>query len=279
VTPPRSRGLGPPQDRTKYEWVPLRFQSTPEDWLGNCLADDSAETKNIDFSKIRRKAMSWDPLWEEIFRSRDWGRYPPEELIRFVARNFFLISARRSIKILELGCGPGANVWFLSREGFDTYAIDGSSTAIVKANERLSNEGLTAHLQVGDVIDVNSYFPETNFDAVIDVCCLECNRMKETIGIVESVRSLLTPGGKLFSMLVAEGSFGHQYGREVESGTFADFTDGPMRGQGLCHFFTLEEVLQLFRGFAEVQVEFSIRSLNQQQFWYKHWVVEASCSL
>ena len=59
---------------------------------------------------------SWDAQWEEVFRSRKWGRYPPEELVRFIATHF---KDTRSppATILELGCGGGANTWFMARQG------------------------------------------------------------------------------------------------------------------------------------------------------------------
>jgi hypothetical protein len=60
--------------------------------------------------------MVWDPVWENIFSSIPWGKYPPEELIRFVARNFYAALQRNRIKLLEMGCGPGANLWYMARE-------------------------------------------------------------------------------------------------------------------------------------------------------------------
>jgi hypothetical protein len=33
--------------------------------------------------------MAWDPVWEDIDRSRPWGQYPGEDVIRFVAGNFY----------------------------------------------------------------------------------------------------------------------------------------------------------------------------------------------
>ena len=91
-----------------------------------------------------------DPAWEQIFRSRQWGKYPPEHLVRFVAGNFYGAPNRGAVHLLEIGCGPGANVWFMAREGFTVSAIDGSPTAISLAGERLASEGLTADLRVGD---------------------------------------------------------------------------------------------------------------------------------
>jgi tRNA G46 methylase TrmB len=59
--------------------------------------------------------LGWDPVWESIFQERDWGKYPGEELIRFVARNFYSFEDRKSVKLLEVGCGTGANLWFMAK--------------------------------------------------------------------------------------------------------------------------------------------------------------------
>jgi 2-polyprenyl-3-methyl-5-hydroxy-6-metoxy-1,4-benzoquinol methylase len=114
-----------------------------------------------------RWKMAWDIGWDEIFKEHEWGRYPPEELIRFVSRNFLHYPNHEMIKILEVGCGPGANIWFLSREGYSAIGIDGSKVAIDIAMKRLKTEGLTAEIRVGDV----THIPYQNdfFDAVIDI--------------------------------------------------------------------------------------------------------------
>jgi hypothetical protein len=31
----------------------------------------------------------WDKGWDKIFSTAEWGKYPGEELIRFIARNFY----------------------------------------------------------------------------------------------------------------------------------------------------------------------------------------------
>ena len=97
--------------------------------------------------------MSWDPVWENVFRSQAWGKYPGEDLIRFVARNFYGVPDRSAIRLLEVGCGPGANLWFMAREGFTVYGIDGSQTAIDQARARLDAEcpGWKGQLWCGDM--------------------------------------------------------------------------------------------------------------------------------
>ena len=69
--------------------------------------------------------MTWDENWEKFYKNFSGNRYPEPILIRLIAKNFFRIKTRKKIKILDLGCGEGANLWFLAREGFDAYGIDG----------------------------------------------------------------------------------------------------------------------------------------------------------
>ena len=91
-----------------------------------------------------------DKIWEELFRTHEWGKYPPESVVRFVARNFYSAPERGRIRLLDAGCGPGACSWFMAREGFQVSGIDGSPSAIKYAKERLAAEGLEADFRVGD---------------------------------------------------------------------------------------------------------------------------------
>jgi len=139
----------------------------------------------------------WDNVWEKIFQESEWGKYPAESLIRFIANNFYH-KRNGGIKILEVGCGPGANIWYLSREGFEVYGIDGSSTAIQQAKKRLKNNGLTADLQVGDVVALP--YNDQVFDAIIDIQCLTCNNMEDTRIILKEVKRCLKPQGLFYSV-------------------------------------------------------------------------------
>ena len=96
--------------------------------------------------------MLQNEIWENLFQ-REYGKYPAEHLIRFIAKNYYQTD-RGSTRILEVGCGPGANVWYLSREGFDTYGIDGSPTAIASAKGLLTKVNLSAILLLWVIVAV-----------------------------------------------------------------------------------------------------------------------------
>ena len=221
--------------------------------------------------------MSWDPTWQKMFETRKWGKYPPEELIRFVAQSFYSARDRNSVKIIELGCGPGANIWYLAREGFAAHGIDGSTAAIALAKRRLQSEKLLADLKVGDITALTEHYGRNpQFDAVIDVCCIQHNRNADIKRIFDQIDVVLRPGGKLFAMMLAVGSYGSETGMEIEADTRAGITEGPLKGVGLSHFFTLDEVRNLFKHYTGLRIEYSLRSMNEMKNIYKHWVVAAT---
>lgn len=219
--------------------------------------------------------MSWDSTWEKVFSERDWGRYPPEELIRFVARHYFKAADRKQVRIVEIGCGTGANVWFLAREGFSAYGMDGSKTAIEKAGRRMKEEGISADLRTGDVIALDSLYPDTKFDAVIDVACLVHNRFPAVKTMMQQIQKILKPGGRVFSMMFAEGAWGYGRGTEVEPGTFVGIDQGPLHGMGLVHFFSEADLVEMFGAFSDLRYEYSMRSMDERRQVFKLWVAEA----
>src|SRR3990172_1416727 len=176
--------------------------------------------------------MSWENVWEEVFRTHDWGKYPAEDLIRFVARSFYRAHNRGDVRILELGCGTGANLWFMAREGFAVYGIEGSRTAVGQARRRLDDE---CPGWVGEIIcgDFSSPLPFEDgfFDGVVDNEAIYCNPFEVSKAIYTEGHRVLKAGGKLFSRTFATGSYGYGTGQQVGHNAFV-VSEGPMLGKG-----------------------------------------------
>lgn len=119
-----------------------------------------------------------DDVWELIHSSQEWGQYPTEHVIRFVARNYYK-KERPLVKILDFGIGGGAHTWFLAREGFDTYGFDGSISAVEKVKSRLVRDNLAAHILCANGQDVE--YDHNFFDAVIDNFCIYSNRLSDIV--------------------------------------------------------------------------------------------------
>lgn len=217
--------------------------------------------------------MTWDPVWEEIFRNREqWGRYPPEELVRFMARHFYLAADRSTVRVLEVGCGPGAGPgWFAAREGFRYAGIDGSPTAIEKAMRRFDAEGLTGEFVVGNAD--NLPWPDEWFDCVIDVACLQHNDEAAARVIVAEIYRVLKPGGRHFSLTTRPGCWGDGTGIRVDSSSYRDLREGPFAGMGVVRFSSAEQLRALYADFADFELEHSIRSLDGERHLVANWIV------
>ncbi len=116
--------------------------------------------------------------------------YPNEELLRFMGRNLFMMdsSKRKKIKVLELGSGSCANLWMISKEGFDAYGIDISRESILLGKKMLKHWGVKAKLKEGSI--TNLPYKDNYFDVVIDVygtCCLNEKDFDKTLSEIARV--------------------------------------------------------------------------------------------
>jgi SAM-dependent methyltransferase len=217
--------------------------------------------------------VTWDTVWERVHRDRAWGRYPPIELVRFVAQHYYDVPRRADVRFLEAGCGAGANVWYLAREGFSVCGVDGSATAIERARAYLAAEGLDAELRVGDLLLELDRFPAGSLDCVVDVGCVQCHTLADATRLVARFARVLKPGGRLFSLLHARGSHGADQGRELEPGTLTDIRSGQLKGLGVNHFYTEEEARGLYAAFGDLTVDVLTQTRRNQAERYVHLLV------
>jgi len=221
--------------------------------------------------EIGTEIGSWDPVWESIFRNKEWGKYPPEHVVRFVARTFADAADRGKVRLLEIGCGPGANVWFIAREGFSVCGIDGSPTAVDRAKKRLASEGLTADLRVGDFGQLP--WPDSAFDGVIENVSLYCNPQAAIERALSEVHRVLRPGAPFLSSFFSDRTWGYGTGNMVEPDGFMDLREGPLAGAGFCLFLNRDRVSELFRAFTDLAVERISRTLNGERHLVEQLVI------
>lgn len=214
--------------------------------------------------------------WDGIFASRAWGRYPPEELIRFVARTYRNVEARRDMRALEIGCGPGPNLWYLAREGFQIAGIDGSSHAIDTARQRLEAElsaaASSADLKVGNFTTLP--WGDEVFDLVLDIEALYANPRPVIVATIAEVRRVMKPGARFFSKMFGPETTGIGTGELLEPGTTRNPTEGPLAGTGVTHAATREIVHALFAEFSELTIDWVHRSDAGGQYSVFEWLIQ-----
>ncbi len=215
---------------------------------------------------------AWNPLWDEIFRSREWGKYPKEELIRFAARHYYSAENRGAVHILDVGCGYGSSTWYLAREGFSAYGLDGSAVIIARLQERLRSEGLKAPLVVGDALLI-PYAP-SSFDCVIDVACLMYNDPADTKRILGALFEILKPGGRIFSVSAAQGCWGDGSGPTIAECTYRGVSGGPFASTGIVRFSSERQIRALYNDFPELTLDLSSYTAGGQAHTLSHWIIE-----
>jgi ubiquinone/menaquinone biosynthesis C-methylase UbiE len=153
------------------------------------------------------KVKKW---YNESYRSSGFNaqrRYPNEELLRFLGVNFFDKNEkkeRQKIKVLEVGCGSCANLWMVSKEGFDSYGLDLSHEALSLGEKMLDTWKVKASLQQGSFLDM-PYEDET-FDVVIDILSMYCVNHNEYIAGIKEVYRVLKNNGIFFSYTTGQDS-------------------------------------------------------------------------
>lgn len=220
--------------------------------------------------------MSWDPVWETVYRSRVWGQYPGEDVIRFVKGRFSQAAERSHVRLLEVGCGSGANLWFMAREGFCVHGLDGSDTAVGLARERLDREypawaAAGGRVQVGDATQLP--YPDDFFDGILDVVAVCYCGFEEAQQAYREMARVVKPGGRLFSRMFARGCWGDGTGAAAGRDMWR-CSEGPLQGFGATRFAAEDDVHALLQGWTVAGVERSSHTMEGGQREIRHLLVE-----
>ena len=216
-----------------------------------------------------------DNVWEKIFSTQAWGKYPAEPLIRFVARNFY-DKHRPSVKILELGCGPGANCWYLAREGFSFIGIDGSNSAVQQAKERLNVEvpgwDNRGEILLGDITATDIGHEE--FDAIIDNECVYCLPFVKSQQVYANAYRALKPKGKIFVRTFSTETWGYGTGQKIEDCMY-ECSVGPLANKGGSRFTEKQHIQSLLRDFDAISINETTYTLDEHKI-VAEWLIEAT---
>ncbi len=130
--------------------------------------------------------------WEARYRSADipWdtGITPPElhELLDTAL-------LRPPGVTLDLGCGTGTNVNFLSALGFTAIGVDLAWWAVAEARRKALHAGLPARFFVGDVAHLPLSGVQASF--ALDMGCLHSLSGQDRAHYAQSLAQLVAPGG------------------------------------------------------------------------------------
>jgi SAM-dependent methyltransferase len=185
-----------------------------------------------------------DPVWEEKYSAGHAERYPWDCIVTFVYRYYPRDKQKQDVRILEVGCGAGSNLWFAAREGFDVTGIEGSASAIQYAQERFKLENLKGDLRVGDFTALP--FTDNTFDLVIDRGALTCAGLSAGKKAVSEVWRVLKKGGYFHANPYSQKSTSYLAGHQSDDGLTLDIKHGSLTGVGQVCFYSRSELQSMF---------------------------------
>ncbi len=223
-------------------------------------------------------------VFEKHFRLagfRSQRRYPNEQAVQFLASHYssFPRAKRKNTKVLELGCGSGANLWMVAREGFDAHGIDIARTGIQLCRKMLKSHGVSAKLAVGNMRALP--YQDEQFDAIIDVLSIEHTTLEGHKQVFAEVFRCLKPGGRFFSWHLGSKSisFTNGGGEKLDRYTISNTPNPsvPYSNNGITCFITAPLVKKMLMqaGLIDVAIERVTRTYKEMTQQMEYFAISA----
>jgi ubiquinone/menaquinone biosynthesis C-methylase UbiE len=165
---------------------------------------------------------------ESVLRSHRWRTAEN-------SASFLLPHLRRTMAVLDIGCGPGNITSGLARkvDHGSIIGIDISDAVIELANAEQAHKATNLSFQVGDVYHLD--FPDEHFDVVFAHQVLQ--HLARPVEALQEMRRVLKPGGQLAA-------------RDADFGAFVWFPADPVldRWMALYHQLTVRNGAQADAG-------------------------------
>jgi ubiquinone/menaquinone biosynthesis C-methylase UbiE len=177
--------------------------------------------------------------------------YPNESLIQFIASRFFKLAhqERKEIRVLEVGCGSGANLWMMAKEGLQVYGLDSSLAALNLAKQHLEEKWkVSAELKQGNFTDLP--YENDYFDAVVDVVSFQHLPIDYALQALAEVARVLKPGGEFFSYRLSDKcSMNVVAANRIDEVTLFNIDDPtmPLANNGPTAFWSIDLVDKLYK--------------------------------
>jgi len=196
-------------------------------------------------------SRQWDDKYQDNTHMSIW---PWTDLVSLVMRHK---PEKRNFKVLELGCGAGANIpLFVSLEA-DYYTVEGSETIVDTLHQRFPH--LKDNIMVGDFTD---FIPDERFDLIVDRAALTHNHEESIIRSLKQCHEKLNVGGKYIGVdWFSTHHVDYSKGIQAEDIWTRKNLDGcGFEGIGRVHFSDQDHLIELFKEFEVKNLTHSVLS-------------------
>lgn len=188
--------------------------------------------------------MGFSKEWEEIYQRHEQDSVWPWSNLVSLAYHYG--NLQEGIRVLELGCGAGANIPFFLQQKADYFAVDGSATTVERLQARFAGENV--HIAQADFTKQLPW--KGPFDLIVDRAAVTHNATSDIEKAIVLVMKVLKQGGRYLGM----DWFSTRYedymsvpSERVDDYTCV-FTTGDFAGDGRTHFSDESHLRELFAG-------------------------------
>ena len=207
-------------------------------------------------------------VWDEIYqRNEQISVWPWSDLVRIVMRH-----ARPTIndyKVVELGCGAGANIPFFLSLGVDYYSVEVSEVIVSRLHKTYPE--LKNRIILGDCTET---LPSGEFDLIFDRGSLTCNTTTAIKKCLQLCHDRLKPDGKYIGVdWYSTKSSLFSQGEVEDEWTRVNFPRDSFVDHIRLHFSNKEHLLDLFENFKFQHLEHKTveSELNSDQSVIASW--------
>lgn len=199
--------------------------------------------------------MGFSKEWENVYNSnRHWSVWPWSDLVSYVYR-YTDIARRSNVKVLELGCGAGANIPLFLELNADYFAIDDSKSIIKFLKEKFSK--CASHLKTGDFTKEIPFCE--NFEVVVDRSSLTTNTTQDIKAAITLIKEHMATGGVFlgfdwFSVKHDDFAIGEPVSNDIYTKYMGE-VNGQFNGLGNIHFSDEAHLIELFSDFEILVME------------------------
>ena len=186
-------------------------------------------------------------VWDKIYqRNEQISVWPWSDLVSIVMR--YARPSTNDFRVVELGCGAGANIPFFLSLGTEYYSVEASEVIVTRLHKTFPE--LENNIIVGDCAEK---LPSGEFDLIFDRGSLTCNTTNAIKDCLQLCHDHLKTDGKYIGVdwFSTKCSFFSE-GEIEDDWTRVNLPKGPFADQHRLHFSNKEHLFDLFEKF-EIQ--------------------------
>ena len=162
--------------------------------------------------------------WESAYEgSPPWDIGGPQpEIVKLVKNG----EIKEGSRVLDIGCGLGDNAIFLAENGNHVTCLDIAHRVIEKGKAKADKRKVRVNFLVGNVLELDKYFPDCSFQAVVDSGLFHSLDDGEREHFAKQVFRILADGGTYFVLCFSDKEPGNWGPRRISKAEIRETFSG-----------------------------------------------------